>query len=367
MKSFQGIGIMTGTSMDGVDLACCNFTESEGQYSFSLEACTHVPFDEKWRSRLFKLRDQSAEIYAKTHVYFGHLLGRITRDFIKEHGLKPHFVASHGQTIFHQPDRNFTAQIGDGETLVSYLSCPLVSNFRNKNVALGGEGAPLIVMGERLLFQQHKLFLNLGGFSNLSYGELAFDVSPCNIVLNELVQMLDPSLEYDDKGTIAAKGNLIPSLLDRLNAHAYFAKSGPRSLGWEWVASEVFPVLNEYLSEAAPIDSLLHTYCKHIAEQVRRAAVQVAASNESLLITGGGRHNEFLYALIKEAVSPHGIYVADASTKIIDFKEAIVFAFLGLRLLAGKPNTVAAATGSPQDEMCGSIHVPPHRPYPFTL
>lgn len=359
MATYLGIGLMSGTSMDGLDIACCQFTESTNQYEFELIASEQVDFPEIWVSRLQNLPTQSAEIFAKTHVYFGHWLGETVQAFIKQHKLKPDFVAAHGQTIFHQPHKNFTTQIGDGETLVSYLNCPLVCNFRNKDVALGGQGAPLVPIGEKYLFPGFQLFLNLGGFSNLTYNARAFDVSACNIILNYLVGKIEhePRLQYDPEGSIAASGSVHTQLLAALNALPYFHQPPPKSLGWEWVEAEVIPLLAQF---DAPISDLLHTCCIHMAEQVGNAIVEIGATDQQMLITGGGRHNLFLMQEIEKRISSNGITInATADDSLTDYKEAIVFAFLGLRVLRGKPSTLHSVTGAAYDVLAGSIHLPP--------
>lgn len=360
MRTYLGIGLMSGTSMDGLDIACCRFEEKGESYTFELVASEQVSFPETWKNRLTNLTSQSAEIYAKTHVYFGHWLGQTVSEFIKQQGLKPDFVASHGQTIFHQPDKNFTAQIGDGETIAAYLSCPVVSNFRNKDVALGGEGAPLVPLGEQYLFPNQHLFLNLGGFSNLTYHTAAFDVSACNIVLNYLVgkiEQADTPLEYDPEGAIARSGQADPALLKKLNQLPYFQKNPPKSLGWEWVEAQVLPLFSE---SEQPIADLLHTFCLHIAAQIGIAADLVGAKGQEILITGGGRHNLFLMELIEQALTSRNIRInTDPTAALTDYKEAIIFAFLGLRVLRGKSTALHTVTGAPFDNLSGAVHLPP--------
>ena len=359
MRSYLGIGLMSGTSMDGLDIACCRFEENEDHYGFELVASQQVDFPEIWKSRLLNLPAQTAEVYAKTHVYFGHWLGQTVREFIHQHQLKPDFVAAHGQTIFHQPEKNFTAQIGDGETLASYLECPIVSNFRNKDVALGGQGAPLVPLGEKYLFPHQRLFLNLGGFSNLTYETLAFDISPCNIVLNALAGRIDhdPPLAYDPEGAIAASGTSDTALLRALNQLPYFQKKPPKSLGWEWVEAQVLPLL---AATDRPVADLLHTYCLHIAAQIGIAADHVTASGQEILITGGGRHNRFLMQQIAQQLAARNIGIdTQATPSLIDYKEAIIFAFLGLRVLTGKTTALHTVTGAPFDNLSGAVHLPP--------
>lgn len=358
MREFVGIGTMTGTSMDGLDMAACKFAVSEesNSYTFDLITGGHVPYDELWRRRLENLRSQPAEIFAKTHVYFGHWLGQALQQFISENNLKPDFAAVHGQTIFHQPDKSFTSQIGDGETIAAYLACPVVTNFRNKNIALEGEGAPLITLGEQHLFTDFDLFLNLGGFSNITFKNIAYDVSPCNIVLDYFIQKLHESWLYDPEGQVAASGNLQPELLASLNELPYYHLKGPKSLGWEWVEEKILPLISRYTENYADI---LHTFCHHIAYQIHQAILNLQASGHQILITGGGNHNLFLMRLIKEKLDSVDISIAENIPQSwIDYKEAIVFGFLGLRVLTGKSSTLASVTGSKQDALCGAIHLP---------
>ncbi|GAB4405341.1 MAG: anhydro-N-acetylmuramic acid kinase [Bacteroidia bacterium] len=346
--------------MDGLDIVACTFQwDGQDGYSFTLDHHEQVPYDYRWKTRLLYLHEQTAEIYAKTHVYLGHWQGEQIQTFIDKRGLTPDFVAVHGQTIFHQPDRNFTAQIGDGETLVSHLSCPLVCNFRNKDVALGGQGAPLVVMGEKYLFPGHRLFLNLGGFCNLTYGDLAFDVAPCNIVLNHLYRTLigGGEADYDPDGATAAQGQREPALLKALDRLDYYQAPPPKSLGWEWVSNRVLPVLED--ADAKPAD-ILHTYCLHVARQIARAVEQVGASQQRLMVTGGGKHHRFLLWQIGLALAPMGVEIDETlPDSWTESKEAVIFAFLGLRTLLGRTTTLATATGARQDVVSGSIHLPP--------
>jgi anhydro-N-acetylmuramic acid kinase len=355
MKKYQGIGIMTGTSMDGIDLACCDFFEESGKWRFEMVQSESVPMDPQWKARLQNLFGQSAEIYAKTDVYFAHYLGKSVQAFIEQHDLRPDFVASHGQTIFHQPDKNYTGQIGDGETMVSYLECPLVTNFRNKNVAKGGEGAPLVPFGEMHLWPDQQLFLNLGGIANMTWQQQAFDISPCNLVLNHLIADYMPGAEYDEGGKTAASGKVHPALFQALNALPYYHRKPPKSLGVEWINEHYFPTLSQF--EVSHPDALA-TSTVHIAHQIGLAIQRLNIRDQQLLITGGGRHNSFLMQQIASQIEANHIQIVEADNAIVDFKEAIIFAFLGLFTLLGKPNTLAKATGTPDAVLGGSIHLP---------
>ena len=352
---------MSGTSMDGLDLAYVEYCIEGQAWSFELLQVETLPFEPRWQARLAHLPQQSAEVFAKTHVYFGHWLGERIKAFIEGHGLEPDFVAIHGQTIFHQPEKTFTFQIGDGETVAAYLSCPLVSNFRNKDLALGGEGAPLVPLGEELLFPSYRLFLNLGGISNLSYRGRAFDVSPCNAILNEVYQQAFPEADtaYDPKGAVAARGQLDPGLLSALDQLEYYHRKPPKSLGREWTDRTLAPLLEQ--SPLSPED-MLHTLVIHIAGQIARAVEDLGAQGERMLVTGGGRHHAFLLDEIRRVVAPLAVEVPDLPPEQadwVDYKEALIFGFLGLRTLLGQPTTLARATGAPYDVVSGSIHLPP--------
>ena len=352
---YHGIGLMSGTSLDGIDLAYCRFEQSEEGWSFELVHAETVDMDPKWHDRLVCLPDQDAVTYAKTHVYFGHYLGQVTADYIKRNGLKPQFVASHGQTIFHQPEKNFTSQIGDGETFVSYLDCPLVCNFRNKDVALGGQGAPLVPFGEKYLFPENRLFLNLGGFSNLTVGEIAFDVCACNMALNWLVKNIDPNLKYDEDGKIAFSGQLDEGFLAALNALDYYAADPPKSLGAEWFEASLLPILVHY---DLPVPDKLRTYTHHIALQVAAAVDTMEETGDELMVTGGGAHNSFLMEEIGAELKKVGVSLKSVDPMVVDYKEAIIFAFLGLNTLLGNANVLPSVTGARRGAPGGSVHVP---------
>ncbi len=354
--TLRGVGVMTGTSLDGIDLVCCEFTVAEDGYRFAIEAAETVALDEVWRNRIRHLPTQSAEVFAKTNIYLGHYLGEAIATFLQGLSKAPDFVASHGQTIFHQPHKSFTVQIGDGETIASYLPCPLLSNFRNKDVALGGEGAPLVPLGERYLFPSHELFLNLGGICNLTWKDQAFDITACNLILNHVYRQAFGG-EYDPEGMVAAGGCYLPELAEALRGLAYYQVPPPKSLGWEWMEQSMIPLLEQV--QATPPD-LLHTLCRHIAEQIAAEIAPLGTEPQSIMVTGGGRRHGFLLRCIEEALAPLGLQLDQhIDQQWIEFKEAIIFAFLGLRVLEGKSSTLASVTGARHDVVAGSIHLPP--------
>ncbi|HLS27211.1 MAG TPA: anhydro-N-acetylmuramic acid kinase [Opitutales bacterium] len=358
MKTFRGIGLMSGTSLDGLDLAYCSFSEnSDGSWNYEFLETETVSYSKEWRDRLATVQTASAEVYAQTDAEYGELLGSILNDFIHVRKIDPDFAASHGHTIFHQPEKKFTAQIGDGETMAAHLPCPLVTNFRSRDLALGGQGAPLVPFGEKHLFPDCQLFLNLGGFANIAFRGIAYDVSPCNFALNQIVREHDSQLEFDPDGKIARSGSCNQAVLTKLNALPYYAEPPPKSLGREWFEEHFLPILREEQTLSAP--DLLSTLTHHIASQIERAVAATEPRNTEILITGGGFKNKFLAELLKEKLQKFGITFYSGNTEqLVDYKEALIFAFLGLHTLLARTNILASATGAIRPSVSGSIHLP---------
>ncbi len=354
-NEYIGIGLMSGSSLDGLDIAAINFKfKNQKLHNFKiLEAKTFV-YDEKWIARLEHLPFASALNFAKTHVHFGHYMGKKVLDFCKEHKIKPDFVASHGHTIFHQPNKYLTFQIGCGQTLSSYLECPLVNDFRTKDVANGGQGAPLVPLVEKELFPDVSIFINLGGFVNISiYNQnqiLGYDITACNRVLNYYAWKFCKK-PYDENGLIAKQGNVIEDLLKEIQKISYFHQPPPKSLGNEWLEQNIYPVLDEYV-KLYDFPSVMRTWCEHIAYEIKRNLLEYP--NFNILMTGGGAKNIFLKHLIQKYISNK---LLDVDDKIIDFKEGLVFAYLGLKTLLGQEHeTIQQVTGG-KNTILGSIHL----------
>lgn len=388
---------MSGTSLDGVDLAYCVFGEERNKVykdfkdlkekeererpSFSSGNCcwvyevreaVTVPYPETLSQKLAQAMSLSGYELALLHNELGRFIGMQVKAFMADFAEEVELIASHGHTVFHRPDLGMTLQIGSGADIAAVCSKPTVCDFRTLDVALGGQGAPLVPIGDELLFGQYDICLNLGGISNLSYREngqrKAYDISPCNIVLNQLARQLGQ--EYDADGAIAQSGHIDTLLLEKLNQLDYYQQSGTKSLGREWIDDQFFPILEQC---QLSIPDQMRTVCEHIAEQIANACNSVGVkspdSNDgtgnyemegcnntrcrTLLITGGGAHNAFLINLIREKF--HG-QVIIPDDKTIDFKEAIIFAFLGFLRANGLPNCLASVTGSRQDSCGGAIY-----------
>ena len=372
---YRAIGVMSGTSLDGLDLAYCEFRFEESQWTYQLIHAETIEYTDVLRNRLKQAVNISGLDLALLNSDYGHFLGQHIRQFIDKHQLDVDLVSVHGHTIFHQPEKQLTLQIGDGAAVASYVKCPVVTQFRTTDVALGGQGAPLVPIGDRLLFNTVDFRLNLGGIANISFTEngktTAFDIGVCNMALNYLIAKYDPStssgsavvepvetpaLAYDENGTIAASGKLNPELLSQLNQLDFFRKQPPKSLGFEWFENEFLPVLNGF---ECSIEDKLHTVCEHVAQQISIVVnAQNNASTKTMLVTGGGAKNGFLMSCIKHHCLCE---IEDINPLIIDFKEALIFAFLGVLRLREEANCLADVTGAKYDNIGGCVYLGNHK------
>ena len=346
------LGLMSGTSLDGIDLALCDIDES----GYRVVAADTVPYYEEWRQRLSTLEHASAYEYALANVELGHYMGKTIRTFLNNNNLTAEAIASHGHTIFHQPHLGLTTQIGDGDAIAAETGLPVVSNFRTFDVALGGQGAPLVPIGDELLFGQYDACLNLGGIANISYRadhkRVAYDICPCNMALNRLAAIL--GYPYDKGGVNARGGQVHTCLLHELDALEYYAASGPKSLGKEWFVDQFWPVVKAFIGVVPPqskVRDALATVSAHIAMQIGR--VVEAQKIGTLLVTGGGAWNSYLIEQIGDYCPSTTITVPDALT--VNYKEAVIFALLGYLRLTGRINTLASVTGAKCDSIGGVL------------
>ena len=349
---FITIGVMSGTSLDGVDLAACCFEKDGLSWKYDILVAQTIPYPDHWIRILRKLETDDALTLANVNTDYGRYLGKLIRSFMLEHQLEANLVASHGHTIFHQPDKGFTLQIGHGAAIAAESRLPVVCDFRSLDVALGGQGAPLVPIGDRLLFGSFDFCLNLGGFCNISYENqgqrIAFDISPCNIVLNHFAEKKGHS--FDKDGWMASLGKADMKLLNELNSLAFYRLAPPKSLGKEWVLREFLPIVEKY---ELPVEDVLATTTSHIADQI--AAVINHPGNRTVLASGGGALNGFLMAKIKGNTTCE-IVLPDHET--IHFKEALIFAFLGYLRFSAEINVLRSVTGSAKDHSGGCVYLP---------
>ncbi len=344
------IGLMSGTSLDGLDIADCEFfRKADGKYDYKIIVADTVPYSDEWKQRLSTLENGSAYDYVKTHADLGKYIGIQVRSFIGKHDLHPCLIASHGHTIFHQPQLGFSSQIGDGNAIQAETGVPVVYDFRSLDVALGGQGAPLVPIGDQLLFSDYDFCLNLGGISNISYNcngkRIAYDISLCNMPLNYLASQMGEA--YDKDGEFARSGKVDHKLLDAMNHNSYFTEKWPKSLGKEWFVDVFQPMLVQ-----APLSlrDKMRTMVEHIAFQITRDIE--AMPNGKVLVTGGGALNKFLIERMQQ-LAHHELYVPDKL--LVNYKEALIFAFLGFLRINNEVNTLASVTGALEDSCSGSI------------
>ncbi len=344
------LGLMSGTSLDGLDIAYCDIDSN----SFKLLAAETYPYDDQWIQWLSTLEHATAYEYALVDVELGHYFGKMVNHFRQDHPGPVDAIASHGHTIFHQPHLGLTTQIGDGDAIAAETSLPVVFNFRNLDVALGGQGAPLVPIGDRLLFGQYDACLNLGGIANISYEikqgrtsyRQAYDICPCNMALNHLARLVQKS--YDADGLLARKGRVDTVILSQMDALDYYRQPLPKTLGKEWFVGNFLPLL---YADKVEVNDLLCTTVEHIARQVSNAIKGRGIA--SMLVTGGGAKNKFLIARLQAQIPSCKITVPADS--IIDYKEAIIFALLGHLRLTGRPNCLRSVTGARLDNCGGNL------------
>jgi anhydro-N-acetylmuramic acid kinase len=348
-KEYIVLGIMSGTSLDGLDLAICKFHNSRNKWNYELLKCKTVAYTDKLRKQLEKAPSLSGSGIINLDNDFGIYIARQSEEFIAETRLPVELICSHGHTVFHQPENGITFQVGNGGCIAAITGITTVSDFRRADVALGGQGAPLVPAGDELLFSEYDYCLNLGGFANISFQSgnkrIAYDICPVNIILNLLSQRIGKL--FDKDGLEGVSGKIYVKLLTKLNGLTFYKMQPPKSLSREWIDKEFLPVLDE---ADLPTSTKMRTVYEHIANQI----ASIPHKNRTVFITGGGIHNKFLRDLIKQYCKANCIIPAD---DIIDYKEAIIFAFLGLLRIRNEINCFASVTGAIRDSCCGVVNI----------
>lgn len=351
-SKYNVIGVMSGTSLDGIDLVFAEFEFREG-WRFNILFSETVAYNQDWQTKLKKLVSYKLEMLKEIDRAYTKYLAGVIKDFMRKHNIERlDAVCSHGHTALHQPEKGLTYQIGNMPLLAKLLNEMVVCDFRVQDVALGGQGAPLVPIGDKLLFSEYDFCLNLGGFANLSTEingiRVAYDVCSVNIVLNHYVRTL--GLNYDDEGQIASQGTINIELLNQLNALPFYKEKYPKSLGLEWVEKTVFPLIDSYALE---VEDVLKTVVEHIVIQL--AAELQRKKNDSVLITGGGVYNTYLIERLKTKTTCE---IVIPSESIIEFKEALIFALLGILKLRNENNCLQSVTGASKDHSSGNIFLP---------
>jgi anhydro-N-acetylmuramic acid kinase len=358
---YRVIGLMSGSSLDGLDIAFVELEELGGKWSYEIVGADCIPYTEDWQKRLLAAESYSAASFMALHSEYGKLIASIVNEFIAQNelGYKVALIASHGHTVFHVPGSH-SVQIGDGAAIAALTALPVVSDLRAVDVALGGQGAPIVPVGEQLLFPQYRFFLNIGGIANLSYngGDHydAFDVCAANRVLNMLVQPM--GLEFDRDGELAARGSIHEGLLSDLNALDYYQQPYPKSLANEFGTKVVYPMI---LASGLSAEDALATYVEHIAIQISASIATIMERNgltisgDTLLITGGGALNTYLVSRIRQYLAPIGIEPEVPDEVTVMYKEALVMALLGVLRWREEVTVFASVTGASRSSIGGAL------------
>ena len=352
-NNYNVIGVMSGTSLDGIDLSHIKFHLNDSKWTFEILESETIGYSQSWINQLKSAVDYSETELEKLNAAYTKLLATIISTFIKKHKIENlDAVCSHGHTILHQPQNGFTLQIGNLPEIATLIHQTVVCDFRVQDVKLGGQGAPLVPIGDRILFSEYDYCMNLGGFSNVSFEQnserIAFDISPVNTVLNFYANQL--GLNYDDKGKLSRTGDINENLLSELNSLDFYKLKFPKSLGFELVKEIVLPIIESY---KISIEDKLRTFTEHVALQT---ALALPNKKGRVLITGGGAYNDFIIDRIQSYLPEMEIIIPSA--KILEFKEALIFALLGVLKLRDEINVLSSVTGAKKDHSSGEIYKP---------
>jgi anhydro-N-acetylmuramic acid kinase len=351
MKNYYVIGLMSGTSIDGVDLVYANFFYDK-HWSFKILKSKTYDYDMDWKNILKNLADKDLDSIKLIDKNYTKLLSEYILKFIEEFSIKQiDFISSHGHTALHDPSNFITYQIGNLKELSDYIGLKVICDFRAQDVKLGGQGAPLVPVGEKYIFPEYDNLINLGGFANITIKSnnnlTAYDICPVNIVFNHLSNLRH--LKYDDKGKIASSGKLNIELFDCLQSLDYYKQISPKSLGIEWVNKNILPLINSF--SEIPLEDLLNTFSKHFASQIDSNI----KSAKKTLITGGGAYNDYL---IQNIINLTESEIIIPSSEIIEYKEALIFGFLGVLKDLNINNCYSSVTGATKDHSSGNIFIP---------
>ena len=346
--TFHTIGLMSGTSLDGLDICFAKFQHLNSEWNYSILHAETLPYPSDWAEKLNSAIHLKPDELLALNADYGFYLGQKVKEFISKNSLTEiDLIASHGHTVFHQPQRKFTLQIGDGRAIKILNNIPTVYDFRSQDVLMGGNGAPLVPIGDELLFSEFDACLNIGGFSNISTKQegkrIAFDICPVNIVLNKYAAVLGK--KYDENGNIARNGQVNEKILASLNSLEFYSAKHPKSLGIEWVNKNIIPLLENETPE-----NILATFTEHASGQIAQVFNHYQFKN--VLFTGGGTYNTYLIELIKSKTSTK---IKIPAPELIDFKEALIFAFMGVLRMNNEINVLCSATGSTADHSSGLI------------
>lgn len=354
---YNVIGLTSGTSLAGLDIVFVALTEVRGKWTYELKAAERLAYTSEWEEKLGGAAALPARDYFLLHSEYGHFIGHAVNQFIAQHQLdhKVHFITSHGHTVFHVPAQKMTAQLGDGAAIAAVTGISVISDLRSVDVALGGKGAPVLPVAEQLLFPDYHYRVNLAENATIAAqpdGQLiAFDVCPCNYVLDTLAGLL--GRPFDEEGKLAAGGVTDQGLLDALNGLAFYNEQYPRTLTSKFGTGTILPMIQQ---QQLSTQGKLNTYIHHIAAQVAAAVQQLTPSEEgaayNLLLTGGGARNTYLVETIRTILQPLNVTV---TVQEEPFRNALMIALLGALRWRQEPNALSAVTGAEKDSVGGAL------------
>lgn len=365
---YRVIGTMSGSSLDGLDIAFVEFQEVSGRWTYNLRNAVCYEYPREWIDRLRDATSLDALQYQVLDSRYGHYTGELINKFIRENNIQyqVQLIASHGHTTFHVPEKKISAQLGNGAAIAASTGINVVSDLRAMDVALGGQGAPIVPIGEKLLLGDYLFFLNLGGIANISLNQpenyIAYDICPANKVLDMLAKKRGK--QFDNEGQIAEKGNLNESLLKMLDDFEFYKLPYPKSLSNDFGTDVIYPLINNF---NANTDDDMRTYVEHISRQIAGAVVQlqsdfklnekIKSGEQKMLVTGGGAKNVFLMKRLKELLSAHDVSIEIPSNELIDFKEAIIMALIGVLRWREENNTLSSVTGAARNSIGGAVWI----------
>ena len=344
-------GLMSGSSLDGLDLAICSFNhDADNRLHWSIDKAATIPFHSDLANDLLACYHSTSSFIYRVEQQFSDFCAKALSEFIG--GIHVDYLGFHGHTIFHEPALGFTTQIGNAHHIAQKIEIPVIAQFRNKDVALGGQGAPLAPIVEKYLLSDYKAFLNLGGIVNISIHDenkiIAYDITACNQALNHLAAEFD--LPYDDRGKIAAKGRLNKDLLSDLDQLEFLSDQPPKSLSNTWVQQEFISLIDE---STVPTEDKMHTIVHHIASEIAKSSRDLKTGSE-IYCAGGGVYNDFMMNQINKELNPKGVKAVKADDEIAEFKEALLMALMAYLRVNEVPNCLACVTGASRDS-CGGI------------
>ena len=354
---YKVIGIMSGSSLDGLDIVYTELQELAGRWQYKIQYAECMPYDKEWTIKLQQSVNLSAKDYLLLHVQYGEFIGQKINEFIDENNLhhQVNLVCSHGHTTFHLPEKKMTHQLGDGAAIAAETKLPVVSDLRSMDVAFGGQGAPIVPLGEKLLFGQYNYFLNIGGIANISIHRpdnvIAFDVCAANRVLNMLAGKM--GLPYDDKGSIASQGSVNEDLLNKLNMLEYYQLAYPKSLANTFGTDLVYPLLQ---SSGISTEDNLQTYTEHISIQIRNSLQLFKENNiQNLFISGGGAFNTFLMERLQSHLKEINFEIFIPDNDTVKYKEALIMGLLGALRWREQYTILSSVTGASQNSIGGAL------------